>query len=94
MSQLLATDLFYATDSAGWVWKKFKVLNDKADYDGDSIVSYTINKKTLKIPNIERISRLINGGTEGLQNRTENYNVLKNIFFQVQSACKNSDKIK
>jgi len=94
MSQLLAKELFYAVDSAGWFWKEFKKINDKADYDGDTIVSYTVGGTVMQIANINRLTRMINGGINGLQNRTDNYNTLKNNFFLIKSTCINVDKIK
>ncbi|WP_029904908.1 hypothetical protein [Prevotella sp. 10(H)] len=94
MSQLLGSDLFYAIDSAGWFWNEYKKgykLAETADYDGDTIAPENPykGKKT-----IEKISRIVNGGTYHLKERTNNYNMLRNDLFKIKTNCSKRDEIK
>jgi predicted chitinase len=48
----------YAWESAGWYWKFYKGLNEKVDS------GYTVNQ----------VTKVINGGKGGLDERIANYN--------------------
>jgi predicted chitinase len=90
-SKLLATDLFYAVDSAGWFWEKYKKIDAVADYDGDCIVNHGRRKN---ISALEKITRMVNGGVNGLQDRIRHYNKIRNDIFKIGETCLNFNDIR
>lgn len=66
----------WASLSAGWFWAT-KNLNKWADLPDTWRGDFT--KKRRKLSPIEIISRIINGGTNGLEDRIHNYSILKSI---------------
>ncbi len=82
---LIARKLFLAVDSAGWFWDKYKKsakgynLNELADY-GDTNTNF--------------ISRLVNGGGNGLNERKTYYERLRDNIFKFKDTCANYDAVK
>lgn len=68
---LISNSLIYSADSGGWFWKFGKMLEDGSIIDMNTIV---------KIDNIERVSKLVNGGSEALTQRKEAFSILNKIF--------------
>ncbi|WP_194139945.1 hypothetical protein [Flavobacterium hungaricum] len=60
-----------SADSGGWFWKYGKVLEDGSILNINNVV---------EIDNIEKISKLINGGKEALNQRKEAFKELNKTF--------------
>lgn len=92
MSQLLATDLYYAVDSAGWVWVYFKkdIRKYYEDRDGDVKSKYSGKIRTAK----DNISYIVNGGDHDMALRGKLYDLIKKDVFFIKTNCINYDKIK
>lgn len=95
---LLANNLFFAIDSAGWFWDIYKTIEytskaNKTKYK--EILHKNLNEvsdygdKYLSI-----ISKFVNGGGNGMTERNVYYNELKNNVFKFNTKCINRDKIK
>lgn len=95
---LLANNLFFAIDSAGWFWDIYKTVEygskaNKAKYK--EILHENLNEvsdygdKYLRI-----ISKFVNGGGNGMAERNVYYNELKTNVFKFNTKCINRDKIK
>ncbi|WP_288446879.1 hypothetical protein [uncultured Chryseobacterium sp.] len=95
---LLANNLFFAIDSAGWFWDIYKTIEystkaNKTKYK--EILHKNLNEvsdygdKYLTI-----ISKFVNGGGNGMAERKVYYNELKNNVFKFNTKCINRDKIK
>jgi predicted chitinase len=95
---LLANNLFFAIDSAGWFWDVYKTIEygsktNKEKYK--EILHKNLNEvsdyadKYLSI-----ISKFVNGGGNGMAERQVYYNELKNNVFKFNIKCINRDKIK
>lgn len=89
-SKWLATDLYYAMDSAGWFWLKYKKIDKYADYDGNSKFRWNGKDKEA----IYQISFMVNGGENGLNHRKECYELLRNSFFKIKYVCVKCNDIK
>ncbi|MFZ4927550.1 hypothetical protein [Chryseobacterium sp. Mn2064] len=95
---LLANNLFFAIDSAGWFWDIYKTVeySTKANKEKyKEILHKNLNEvsdygdKYLSI-----ISKFVNGGGNGMTERNTYYNELKNNVFMFNTKCINRDKIK
>ncbi|AZA79801.1 DUF4280 domain-containing protein [Chryseobacterium sp. G0186] len=95
---LLANNLFFAIDSAGWFWDIYKTVEysskaNKTKYK--EILHKNLNEvsdygdKYLSI-----ISKFVNGGGNGMAERNVYYNELKTNVFKFNTKCINRDKIK
>ncbi|PWN68976.1 hypothetical protein C1631_012965 [Chryseobacterium phosphatilyticum] len=95
---LLANNLFFAIDSAGWFWDIYKTIEysskaNKTKYR--EILHKNLNEvsdygdKYLSI-----ISKFVNGGGNGMAERNVYYNELKTNVFKFNTNCINRDKIK
>ncbi|GAA4166627.1 hypothetical protein GCM10022217_40720 [Chryseobacterium ginsenosidimutans] len=95
---LLANNLFFAIDSAGWFWDIYKTIEygSKANKEKyKEILHKNLNEvsdygdKYLTI-----ISKFVNGGGNGMAERHVYYNELKNNVFKFNTKCVNRSKIK
>jgi predicted chitinase len=68
---LISESIYISSDSAGWFWKNGKLLEDGSILDLNLVADKD---------DINRLSKLINGGAEALKQRIEAYNALKIIF--------------
>ena len=83
-ASLIASNLYFSVDSAGWFWDKYKKykghnLNYYADFGGKYV---------------NWISTLVNGGGNGKSNRKVYFEKLEKDVFKVKEECVNYDKIK
>jgi len=95
---LLANNLFFAIDSAGWFWDVYKTIEYEKKASKEKykeILHKNLNEvsdygdKYLTI-----ISKFVNGGGNGMAERQVYYNELKNNVFKFNTKCINRDKIK
>lgn len=68
------TEAKYAIDSAGWFWMK-RGLNKLAD---DTTV--TVMKDGIRVGPVTRITKAVNGGKNGLEDRIINFNYYKKLL--------------
>lgn len=83
-ASLIGSNIDLAVDSAGWFWREYKKskgknLNDFSDY-GDKY--------------IDKISTLVNGGSNGKTNRKTYYENLRDNVFKIKEKCINYKNIK
>lgn len=74
----LLTTPQYAVQSACWFWKVAKPMNAVADHPEDWTHVWDHNGKTYT--KIQWMTLLINGGQNGLTERTANYNRARQVF--------------
>ena len=95
---LLANNLFFAIDSAGWFWDVYKTIEYGSKTNREKyqeILHKNLNEvsdygdKYLSI-----ISKFVNGGGNGMPERQVYYNELKNNVFKFNTKCVNRNKIK
>jgi len=68
---LISNSIYHSATSGGWFWKYGKVLDDGSILD--------INTEADK-DNLSRVSVLVNGGTNGRDERIKAYNILKKVM--------------
>lgn len=76
--ELISDNLFFAFDSAGWFWSKYKKLKDNRTIN--DVSKNGIPQKTL-------VSKLVNGGANGLKERSKYFDSLL-LIFQTEFKCK------
>lgn len=68
---LISESIYNSADSGGWFWKYGKLLSNGSILDLNTIADED---------NLSRVSFLVNGGTNGKQERIDAYNALKKVM--------------
>lgn len=82
-NELIANDIFFALDSAGWYWEFGRI------HDGNNINHYC----DYGDKHIDFISKLVNGGANGKSERKDYYEKMRDLVFKLKDNCASYEDI-